>query len=54
MENIFQRPGTRAMIQALRLPEGQQVDALLSEFNLQLAARERRRLEAQLRERGQV
>jgi transposase-like protein len=33
------RPGTMAMIQALRLPEGQQAKTLLSEFYLQLAAR---------------
>jgi transposase-like protein len=46
------RPGTMAMIHALHLPEGQQVKALISAFCLDLAARERRRFEAQWEERG--
>ena len=42
------RPGTMAMIHALRLPEGQQVKALVFAFSAQLAARERRGFEALL------
>jgi hypothetical protein len=37
-----------SMIHALRLPEGQQVKALFSEFCAQLSARECGRFEAQL------
>ena len=45
------RPGTTAMIDALRLQAEEQVEALISAFCLQLADRSWRQFEARLRDR---